>query len=183
MSKKYFKVLFFILLFGIFAAILTNVEEPPKNKVEEAKAKIVEDPPVDSDKIYAGYYSREGNNGQVAQTTGNNTYIKFYPKNRIIRLYIPFPYAEKVKPAAIKKAFDNAAKKSSGIAYIRDKFGVMEKPVVANLDTFRWVDKQVMYDCGKSEPCKVSFDDKSMTVLKPGMVVPHKIQYQRITVK
>ena len=184
MSKIFFIVFLFILGIGVVALIVTNTDGANVSNVEEAKPSNVEQaqisdfaPPADAEKIYTGFYSREGNNEQMAQTTGNNTYVKFYPKNRIIRLYIPYPYAKTVKPEAIHKAFENAAKKSSGIAYIRDKFGVMEEKVVASLDTFRWVDKQVMYDCGKTEPCRVSFDDNSMTVLKPGMVVAHKINY------
>lgn len=133
-------------------------------------------------KIYSGFYSREGNDGDVAQTTGNNTYVKFYPETRIARLYIPYPYSKSVKPEEIHAAFDIAIKQSTKSAYIRSKFGVMEKDIVAHLDTFRWIDNQVMFDCGKTEPCKVSFNDKSMIVLKPGMVVPHKINYVRIDI-
>lgn len=188
MSKKFFMVLLFILGIGIVALIVSNTDEANVSNVEEAKPSNVEQaqnfaPPADAEKIYTGFYSREGNNAKHAETNGFNIYVKFYPDNRIIRLNIPYPYAKTVKPEAIHKAFENAVKKSSGIAYIRDKFDVMEVKVTAILDTFRWIDEQVMYDCGKNEPCKVNFDDKSMTVLKPGMVVAHKINYKRITVK
>lgn len=130
--------------------------------------------------IYSGYYSREGNDEKMAQTSGNNHYVKFYPENRIIRLYIPFPYSKTVKPAAINAAFNAAVKQSSGSAYIRDKFGVMEEPIVAHLDFFRWVDEQVMYDCGKPTPCKVDFATGFMTVIKPGIVLEHKIRYDLV---
>lgn len=140
-----------------------------------------EQPSVNKQHIYSGYYSREGNNGKMAQTSGNNQYLKFYPENRIIRLYIPFPYAESVKPEAIKHAFNAAAKESAGSAYIRDKFTVMAEPVVAHLDFFRWVDGQVMYDCGKPRPCKVVLDDGFLTVVKPGIVLEHKIRYDLIS--
>ena len=182
MNQKFFIVLLLILALGIVALIVSKTGEPQLTNVEKPKPTYLETPPANSEKIFAGFYSREGNNEKMAETTGNNTYVKFYPKNRIIRLYIPYPYARTVKPEAIKKAFEKAAKKSSGIAYIRDKFGTMEEKVVASLDTFRWVDNQVMYDCGKTEPCRVTFDDKSMTVLKPGMVVTHKIHYKLIKV-
>ena len=134
-------------------------------------------------KIYSGFYSREGNDADVAQTTGNNTYVKFYPETRIVRLYIPYPYSKSVTAEEINAAFDAAVKKSTKSAYIRSKFGVMKQDVVGHLDTFRWIDNQVMFDCGKTEPCKVSFSDKSMTVLKPGMVVSHKINYMKINVQ
>jgi len=130
--------------------------------------------------IFAGYYSREGNNAEMAQSSGHNEYIKFFPETRIVRLYIPYPYAKTVKPDAITSAFNVAVKESTGSAYIRDKFGVMDEQIVAHLDYFRWVDDQVMYDCGKPKPCRVTFDDSSMTVIKPGIVLEHKIRYELV---
>lgn len=138
-------------------------------------------PSISIPHIYSDYYSREGNDGKMAQASGNNHYIKFYPENRIIRLYIPFPYSKTVKPESINLAFDAAAKKTAGSAYIRDKFGIMDEPIVAHLDFFRWVDEQVMYDCGKSKPCRVLFGDGFMTVIKPGIVLEHKIRYERVS--
>ena len=133
--------------------------------------------------IYPGFFSREGNDGDMAKASGHNEYIKFYPQNRIIRLYIPFPYAKNVKQDAINSAFNNAAKESTGSAYIRSKFGVMDEQIVAHLDFFRWVDDQVMYDCDKPKPCRVTFEDSSMIVIKPGMVLEHKIRYTRMNTK
>lgn len=188
MSNRIFKVLMFVLVIGILTAIITNQDKldnagnAQSEKIEKQQsAKTVEVSPI-PEKIYLGYYSREGNNAKMAETTGNNIYVKFYPNNRIIRLYIPYPYAKSVRPEAIKTAFDNAVKKSSGSAYIREKFGAMEQEVMAHLDTFRWVDNQVMFDCGKSEPCKVTFTDNAMSVLKPGMVVAHKINYSLVSI-
>ena len=135
---------------------------------------------TDEQKIYAGYYSREGNDAKMAQTTGSNTYIKFYPEKRIVRLYIPYPYSKTVKPNEINAAFNNAAKKSTGSAYIRGKFSVMKEDVVAHLDFYHWVNKQVMYDCSKPKPCKITFSDNAMTVIKPGIVLEHKINYSLV---
>lgn len=136
---------------------------------------------INQQHIYAGYYSREGNDAKMAQASGNNHYVKFYPENRIIRLYIPFPYSKTVKPEAINSAFNAAVKESTGSAYIRGKFGVMDEQIVAHLDFFHWVDDQVMYDCGKSAPCKVIFDTDFMTVIKPGIVLEHKIRYELVS--
>ena len=189
MSKKLFPVLVFILIIGIFALIFTNesqinnTENTQLTNTEQKQSTRPEEISAIPDKIYKGFYSREGNNAKMAETTGNNTYVKFYPGNRIIRLYIPYPYAKNVGSEVIKKAFDNAIKKSSGSAYIREKFGVMEKEIMAHLDTFRWLENQVMFDCGKSEPCKVTFAENSMVVLKPGMVVAHKVNYQLVNVE
>lgn len=141
---------------------------------------FAEESSINRQHIYSGYYSREGNDGKMAQASGNNHYVKFYPENRIIRLYIPFPYSKTVKPEAINSAFNAAVKESTGSAYIRGKFDVMDEPIVAHLDYFRWVDEQVMYDCGKSAPCKVIFDSGFMTVIKPGIVLEHKIRYDLV---
>lgn len=135
---------------------------------------------MDKQKIYAGYYSREGNNAKMAQTTGSNTYIKFYPGKRIVRLYIPYPYAKSVKPGEINAAFNTAVQKTTGSAYIRDKFGVMKEQVVAHLDFYHWVNEQIMYDCSKPKPCRIIFADNSMTVVKPGIVLEHKVNYSHV---
>jgi hypothetical protein len=137
-------------------------------------------PLANTPKIDLGFYSREGNNEKMAKTSGNNQYIRFYPEKRIIRLYIPYPYSKTVKQETINAAFNAAAKVSTGSAYIRDKFGVMDVDIVAHLDFFHWVDGQVMYDCSKPKPCKVIFGDSAMTVIKPGIVLEHKIRYKLV---
>ncbi len=162
MRKNIFITLTFLLFSGVFVSGVSSAEESSLNAL----------------KIYSGFYSREGNDGKMAQTTGNNTYIKFYPEKRIIRLYIPYPYSKSLKPAAINAAFNDVVKKTDRSAYIRGKFGGMEELVVAHLDVFHWVDEQVMYDCSKPKPCRIIFGDKSMTVIKPGIVLEHKIQYE-----
>jgi len=96
--------------------------------------------------IYTGFYSQEGNYGELGETSGHSHYVKFYPPNRMVRMFIPFPYSKMVRPDAISTAFNMAVKRTSGSAYIRDKFSVFEKPAVVHLDSFRWVDDQVMFD-------------------------------------
>ena len=98
----------------------------------------------------------------------------------MVRMFIPFPYSKTVKPNAINTAFDAAVKRTSGSAYIRDKFNVLEKPAVVHLDTFRWIDGQVMYDCSNAAPCKINFNEKSMTIIKPGVVLEHEILYDLV---
>ena len=165
MTQKFFIPLTFVFFSGLFISGAGHAGQTS----------------MDEQKIYTGYYSREGNDAEMAQTIGNNTYIKFYPEKRIIRLYIPYPYSKTVKPSEINTAFNNAAKKSTGSAYIRDKFGVMKEEVVAHLDFYHWVDEQVMYDCSKPKPCKISFADNAMTVIKPGIVLEHKVNYQLVS--
>ena len=100
-------------------------------------ATFAQDVSTDARLVYSGFYSREGNDGEMAQSSGHNEYIKFYTGNRIVRLYIPFPYAKTVKPDDINSAFNTAVKESTGSAYIRSKFGVMDEVIVAHLDFFR----------------------------------------------
>jgi hypothetical protein len=85
-----------------------------------------------------------------------------------------------VTPDTIVAAFNAAVKKTKGSAYIRDKFNVMEQQVVVHLDFYRWVNEQVMFDCSKPTPCKITFDDNFMTVIKPGIVLEHKINYSLV---
>ncbi len=169
MSADSLKVSRLILALFLFSAFISS-----KTSFAEKSADIKQN-------IYSGYYSREGNNGKMAQTSGNNQYVRFYPAKRIIRLYIPYPYSKTVKPDAINQAFSMAMKETTGSAYIKGKFGVMDEQIVAHLDFYRWVDNQVMYDCGKPLPCRVTFDQKSMTVIKPGLVLEHKIHYQLVS--
>ncbi len=131
--------------------------------------------------VFTGFYSREGNNAKMAEASGHNEYVKFYPEKRITRLYIPYPYAKSVKPAAIRQAFAKAIKETTGSAYVKSKFGVMDELIIAHLDFYHWVDNQVMYDCDKPKPCRVEFKKASMTVIKPGIVLEHKIHYNLVS--
>jgi hypothetical protein len=133
--------------------------------------------------IYSGFYSREGNYGDIAKSSGNSHYIKFYPENRFVRLYIPFPYSKEVTSDAINAAFDAAVKETSGSAYIRGKFGVMQQPVIAHIDSFRRLEGQIMYDCGKARPCRIEFGNESMNEIKPGIVMEHNTPYKRVRIR
>ena len=130
--------------------------------------------------VYSGYFSRQGNNGKMAEISGNSHYVKFYPNNRIIRLFIPYPYSKQVTPEVIRKVFNVVNRETTGSAYIRDTFGLLEKPVVAHLDVIRRVDGQVMFDCGDSTPCTIEFPNDSMQVVKRGVVKDHVIKYEHI---
>jgi len=161
MKTKFPVMLTFLLIPGLLYSGISVAEKSAVNKLN----------------IYSGYYSREGNNEKMAIASGNNQYVRFFPKKRIVRLYIPYPYSKSVKPATINAAFNRVKNETSGSAYIKGKFGIMDEKIVAHLDFYHWVDNQVMYDCGKPRPCRVSFDDTSMTVIKPGLVLEHKIHY------
>lgn len=130
--------------------------------------------------IYRGYYSREGNDGDVARASRNSHYIRFYPGNRIVRLIIPFPYATTVQRGDIRRVFELAAGRTTGSAYISDTFGVLEERVVAQLDSVRVIEGAHYYDCGLSTPCRIEFSETGMTIVQKGLVKDHAITYELI---
>lgn len=130
--------------------------------------------------IYTGYYSREGNDGDVARASRNSHYIRFYPENRVVRLIIPFPYAATVDPGDIREVFELAAGMTPGSAYISDTFGVLEERVVVQLDSVRVIDGAHYYDCGLSTPCRIKFNETGMAVVQKGLVKDHVTAYDLI---
>jgi len=131
--------------------------------------------------IYSGYFSREQNDGDMAEMSGKSHYVKFYRDNRFIRLYIPYPYSKTVTPEAIREVFQVVNKQSAGSAYIKDTFGVLDEKIIAHIDVFRRIDGEIMFDCGFSAPCKIVFDKDVFKVLKKGIVKDHVTQYNYVS--
>ncbi|MCP4076929.1 MAG: hypothetical protein GY744_12190 [Gammaproteobacteria bacterium] len=132
--------------------------------------------------FYSGFFSREENDGKMAQLSGKSHYMKFYPPNRIIRLFIPYPYSTKVKPEAIASVFNIVSKKSMGDAFIRGKFDVMDQSVIANLGTVKTGEDIVLFDCDSSSPCRIEFTEKDLKVIKKGILADHIIVYDHVNV-
>ncbi len=130
--------------------------------------------------VYEGYFSRQGNNGKMAEMSGFSHYVKFYPNNRVIRLYISYPYSKQVSPEVISKVFKKVSGQTTGNAYIRDTFGLLDKPIVAHLDVFRRIDGEIKFDCGASAPCTIEFLDGLIQVVKKGIVKDHIIKYEHV---
>ena len=130
--------------------------------------------------VYAGYYSREGNDGDLARASRNSHYIRFFPENRVVRLVIPFPYATTVNPDDIRKVFELAAGKTSGSAYISDTFGVLDERVVAQLDSVRIIEDTRYYDCGLSTPCRIEFNETGMNIVQKGIIKDHVTAYDLV---
>ena len=130
--------------------------------------------------VYSGYYVREGSEGKTAKLSGKSHYIKFYPENRVIKLYIPYPYSSTLSPEVIRKVFTAANKQSLSSSFIRDKFGILGQPVVAHLDTFRRVDGEVQYDCSNSAPCKIIFSEGALHTIKKAIVGEHVIKFDYV---
>ncbi len=130
--------------------------------------------------VYSGYFSRQENDGKMAEMSGKSHYVKFYPGDRVLRLYIPYPYSKQLSSEMINKVFAAASGSTAGSAYIRDTFGLLDKQVVAHLDDFRRVDGQIQFDCGSSNPCTIEFLDGFIQVIKKGIVKDHIIKYDYI---
>jgi len=132
--------------------------------------------------FYSGFFSREENDGKMARLSGKSHYMKFYPPDRIVRLFIPYPYSTTVKPEAIASVFNTVSKKSVGDAYIRGKFDVMDQAVIANLGSVKTGQGIVLFDCDSSAPCRIEFTEKNLRVIKKGILADHIIVYDHVNV-
>ena len=130
--------------------------------------------------IYSGYYSREQNDGELARTSRNSHYIRFYPGNRVVRLIVPYPYSTTLNADSIRKVLDIALNKSVGSAYISDTFGVLDEKVVAHLDSIRLIEGIYYFDCGVAVPCRIEFIDKGMIIIEKGIVKEHVTAYDLV---
>jgi len=130
--------------------------------------------------VYSGYFSRQENDGKMAEMSGKSHYVKFYPGDRVVRLYIPYPYSKQLSTEMISKVFNAVSHKTTGSAYIRDTFGLLDTAVVAHLDDFRRIDGQIQFDCGSSNPCTIEFLDGLIQVVKKGIVKDHIIKYDYV---
>lgn len=130
--------------------------------------------------IYSGYYSREQNDGDIARASKRSHYIRFYPGNRVVRLIIPFPYSTGLSADTIRQIFSKAINRTSGSAYISDTFGILDKKIVAQIDSVRIIEDSYYYDCGVAVPCKIEFVDKGMNIVQKGIVKDHVTAYDLV---
>ena len=163
---------FFIMPFMVFVFLISTLSN--------AQAQDSNQQNTNQDLVYSGFFSREENDGKMARLSGKSHYMKFFPPNRIIRLFIPYPYSMTVKPEAISKVFDVVSKKSVGDAFIRGKFGIMDQDVIANLGTVKVGGETILFDCDASAPCRIIFKENTLRVIKKGILADHIIEYQYI---
>ena len=131
--------------------------------------------------VYSGYYNREQNDGEMARITGKSHYVKFFKGNRIIRLYVPYPFSGPISPEDIRSIFQLADKQSTISAYIKDDFGILKEKIIAHIDVIHRVDGEIMYDCGVMSPCKVIFGKDSFKVLQKGIAKDHVTLYEYVS--
>jgi len=167
-----------VLLTAIITFILPGLSAANENNLQSSIG--------DEGLVYSGFFSREENDGKMAKLSGKSHYLKFFPPNRVIRLFIPYPYSKTVKNDAIASVFEIVSKKTKGDAYIRGKFDLMDKDVIADLGTVKIGEKAstgqkvVMFDCELSSPCRIEFTDSGLNIIKKGILADHVILYDYI---
>jgi hypothetical protein len=130
--------------------------------------------------IFAGYYSREQNDGELAKASGKSQFIRFYENDRIVILFIPYLYATSVEPATIRQVFERAVRKTPGDAYISDTFGLLDERATVHLDRIRLIDGGYFFDCGAAVPCRIEFTDDGMNVIRRGIVNDTTTEYDLV---
>lgn len=133
--------------------------------------------------IFAGYFSREGNNNSPSEATKHNIYIKFFENQWIVMLYIPLPGASNVDSAAIDKAMIEAKSQTNTSAYIRDKFGHLEDRAIATIEKYGHIEDTIVFECNSLSPCSITLKDGYLEMMKPGIINEHIIKYNYVNVE
>ena len=130
--------------------------------------------------MYAGHFSREGNNQSPSATTNHNIYIKIYENQWVGMLYIPFPYAKSVSAPVITKVFAEAKKKTAGSAYLRGTFGQLAENATVQIEKFGYLEDRLVFECGSLSPCTIKLYDNYLELIKPGMINEHIFKYNHV---
>ncbi|HHS84102.1 MAG TPA: hypothetical protein ENK38_04135 [Gammaproteobacteria bacterium] len=131
--------------------------------------------------IYSGYYSRDGNDDRPAKISGNSIYIKFYPDQWVIMLYVPYPYSTSLKNEVLHNVFREVKKQAKSKAYIKGKFGFLAKKAIAHIETYEMKEpNKAVFECDGTAPCRVIFSNGYMEMRKAGIVSDHIIKFNRI---
>ncbi len=131
--------------------------------------------------IYSGYYSRDGNDDRPAKISGNSIYIKFYPDQWVILLYVPYPYSTTLKSRVLHDVFREVKKQAKSKSYIKGKFGSLTKKAIAHIETYEMAEPgKAIFECDGMAPCRVNFSNGYMEMRKAGIVSDHIIKFNRI---
>ncbi len=169
--KASYKSLFVSFILGsLFLSGFSNAKEEQPALQKKAQSPIV----------FSGYFSREENDGKMARLSGKSHYIKFYAPDRVIRLFIPYPYSISVKPEAISKAFQEVNKMSLGDAFVKGKFGYMEQDIIANIGKVKINPNSILFDCDATAPCRIEFIENALRIIKKGILADHVIMFDYV---
>jgi hypothetical protein len=133
--------------------------------------------------VFAGHYSRDGNNGSPSETTRNNIYIKFFEDRWIGMLYVPYPYATSVESSMITRVFEAAKKKTSGSAYLRGKFGQLNESATVQIERYGYLEDRIVFECGSLSPCTIKLGEDYLELIKPGVINEHIIRYNHVNIE
>lgn len=137
------------------------------------------DSPINSD-TFDGYFSRYGNDGTPGSTTGKSLYIKLYPDQWVVLLYIPFPYAKSVAPETVHQVFAEVRSLVNGSAFVKNKFGLLDEAATANVEPYLIQNGRALFACGSSGTCAANFIDGNIQIIKQGILGEHIIEYVHV---
>jgi len=129
-----------------------------------------------------GYYSRDGNNSSPAEASGNNIYIRFFPEQWLAMMFLPYPYAEQVKPDTIHEVFDTARATARSSAYLRGTFGLLDEKATLQIERYGYLEDRIIFECGSLAPCTIRFGDGYIELIKPGMITEHIVRYNPVSI-
>ncbi len=130
--------------------------------------------------IFSGHFSREGNNESPAKTINSNIYIKLFKDQWIATLFIPYPYASTVKPAAITKTLEQAKSQTTTSAYMRGNFGQLTELATVHVERYGHIEDRIAFECSLLAPCTIKFGDGFLELIKPGVINEHIVRYNHV---
>ena len=131
--------------------------------------------------IYSGYYSRDREDGKAAEIAGLSKYMKFYPDNWVVMLYIPYEYSQTLNPEIISTALQEIKSQTKTKSYFKAKFGDLSELSVAHVEVFGPLENgQLEFECDGTAPCRAQFSGDKMELRKAGMISDHMIDYNRV---
>ena len=163
---------FLLMSFVMLSLFIPGLSYAEKGRAVELEAEN----PI----VFSGYFAREENDGKMARLSGKSHYMKFYAPDRVIRLFIPYPYSTSIKPETISKVFTEVNKMSVGDAYIKGKFGYLEQKVVANIGKVKSRQGITLFDCNATAPCRIEFMEDALKVIKDGILADHIIMFDYV---
>lgn len=130
--------------------------------------------------MYSGYFYRDSDDDRVARITGNELFLKFYPDQRVVMLYVPYPYSKSLQAETIHQVFSQVIEKVKTETYTRGKFSLLEEDTLAHVEFFTSMDEdQYRFECNGTAPCRVKFADDSLEMRKAGMLNDHIIKFNQ----
>lgn len=137
------------------------------------------EPVLDVD-TFNGYFSRIGNDGTPASTTGKSLYIKYYPDEWVILLYIPFPYSKTVAEKTVHQAFSEVRATVKSNAFVKGKFGGLEEAAIADVEPYRMENGRALFACGNGGTCATEVVEGNIQIVKQGILGEHIIKYLHV---